>query len=246
MSRGNDSRLAGSIPLTYYYRVPMSKSDIYSQLFTMILKGEYPANSRLKETELASRFNVSRTPVREVIMQLARDGLVIVNPNRGAVVHPLTPDDVEEIYEIRASLELLALDFSVPRINLNDLRNIQRKLLNARENGDYRAATEIDQELHRCVVDSSEKKRLISIVNQMLRIMRNLRYLGFHDPDLLRRVTTEHLELIDALTRRDLSASKAILKDHLQNSKLSALRAIFEHPGDLYADHGENRSRGKT
>ena len=205
-----------------------TKEEMYSHLFNRILQGEYQNGTRLKEVEIAEEFGISRTPVREVLMQLAQDGLVEINPNKGATVHPLTPDDVEEIFELRKHLELLALEFSVHRINLNILQDIRKNITENLKKKDFQSAMTNDFDLHRYIVDSSNKRRLITMVNQLLRVMQKFRYMGFHNQELFERVNREHLELIEALSRRDLENSKKILAAHLDESKHATLRMIFE------------------
>jgi len=204
-----------------------SKNQIYSTIFTSIVEGNYKRNERLKEAQLAKDFGVSRTPIREVLQQLAQDGMVEIIPNRGAIVKPLTPDDIEEIYEIRKHLELLALDFAIHRLNLDRLSELKERITSIPEIDNFKEASESDRELHRYIIESSHKKRLINMVNQLLRLMQHFRYIGFHDPEITKRVTGEHLELIDALILRDLGKAKMLLADHLENSKKATLHFIF-------------------
>ena len=79
------------------------RSHLYAEILSKIISGEYPPGSRLVEEDLASEHDVSRTPVREVLFALERDGLVRRVKNQGAKVVAFTADDVEEIYEIRSS-----------------------------------------------------------------------------------------------------------------------------------------------
>lgn len=203
------------------------KEAMYDDLFMKILGGKYQEGDRLKEADLAEEFNISRTPVREVLKQLAADGLVHLLPNRGATVFPLTPDDIEEIYEIRKSLELLALSFSIDRISLNDLGKLRKRMVKIKSDGDYMEALSSDADLHSLLVESSGKRRLISMLRQLLHLMRKFRSIGFHEQELLNRVTTEHIDLIDALTTRDKKMAEEILSDHLERSKKSALKVMF-------------------
>ena len=189
---------------------------------------------RLKEAELAAEFGVSRTPIREVLQLLSQDGLTDILPNRGATVTSLTPDDIEEIYEIRKALELLALDFSISRMNLEDLKGLRGRILEDswRENSGAKpydrllSVAAIDQELHRFIVSSSGKQRIIDMVNRLLRIVQHIRFIGFGNAVLSKKVTQEHLGIIDALTLRDLNESQRLLADHLTKSKQAAIQVI--------------------
>jgi DNA-binding GntR family transcriptional regulator len=87
---------------------------ILDNLRTAILHGTMEAHSLVRQDEIAAAYGVSRMPVREAVRSLEAEGLVIARPNRGAFVAPLDPDDAAEIFDIRASLEALALRRSIP------------------------------------------------------------------------------------------------------------------------------------
>jgi DNA-binding GntR family transcriptional regulator len=212
-----------------------TKEDIYNLLFNRILNGTYSMGTRLKEADLAEEFGLSRTPVREILLQLSQDGIVEINPNRGATVQPLTPDDIEELFELRKHLELLALEFSIHKINLADLQKIKTSIIAVINSNDYEGSMEADSNLHRYIVESSNKRRLISMVNQLLRIMQKFRFMGFHKLELMHRVNNEHIELIDALLQRDGDKAADILSRHLDNSKYSTLQLIFDENIYIYS-----------
>src|ERR1700733_3003120 len=79
--------------------------EFYTDILGMIVQGGLPPGQRMIEEDLAREYRVSRTPIREVIFALERDGLVARAANRGAKVIAFTPDDVEQVYEIRKVLE---------------------------------------------------------------------------------------------------------------------------------------------
>ena len=83
-------------------------TPIYQQLINAIEKGDLRPGDRMLETELASRFGVSRTPIREAIRRLETDGLVVHKPRIGAVVRVLTQQEIVELYEMRIVLEATA------------------------------------------------------------------------------------------------------------------------------------------
>jgi DNA-binding GntR family transcriptional regulator len=95
--------------------------EIYSAMFDKIISGEYPTGAHLKQEDIAKEFNISRTPVRIVLQQLDQDGLLQFTPNKGAKVLPFSADEIEEIYEIRKSLELLCMDVSTPVLSIQKL-----------------------------------------------------------------------------------------------------------------------------
>ncbi len=210
--------------------MPTPKDSIYSILFERIVNGTYPKDSHLREANLAEEFGVSRTPIREVLMQLSQDGIVALIPNRGVTVSPLTADDVEEMYAIRKQLEILALDFTVPHVSLEPLRDLKRRLSSLKGTEDAEEAMQIDRAIHQYLLESSRKRRLITMTNQLLRPMQSFRSIGFQDTAVFARVNSEHSELIDAITERNIERAKAVLCEHLENSKRATIAFLFQHP----------------
>ncbi len=213
-----------------------TKESIYRILFEKIVKGTYPKGMRLKEAELAAEFGVSRTPVREVLQLLVQDGLIKILPNRGATVTSITPGDIEEIYEIRKALELLALDSSISNLNLDDLKVLKHKILRGAHRSEAPGeddswllkVAETDQELHKFIVHNSGKERIIEMVNKLLHIIQHIRYIGFGHAVLSDRVAREHLAIIDALMLRDLERAKELLAEHLTKSGQAAIQVLFD------------------
>jgi DNA-binding GntR family transcriptional regulator len=200
--------------------------DIYATLFDRIIGGAYPAGARLKEEQLGAEFEVSRTPVREALRMLAQDGLVEILPRRSAVVLGFTVDDVEEIYDIRASLEIQALRSAAANVSIQKLKDLRARLLEVSVTSDYHAHQAVDAELHNTLIEASGKKRLARILRQMFRLIQQFRELGFRDPALQAAALQAHLGLVDALVVRDLAEAERVLAGHIEASKRNAISLI--------------------
>lgn len=201
-------------------------TDVYATLFDRIVSGELEAGARLKEIALSEEFGISRTPVRDALRQLANDGLAEIVPAQGARVVGFSADDVEDVYDIRMALELLALDLGGEALRLQPLTALREEIQRADKENDLQAHIEIDARLHRYVVESTGRRYLLHVYDEMGRLMQRFRHLGFRDDAVLKRATTEHAELIDALLVRDIAAARRILEAHIRNSKLSALAQL--------------------
>lgn len=199
---------------------------MYTELFERIISGRCLPGSRLKEEALAEEFHLSRTPVREVLRQLEKDGLVRLVPHRGAVVVPFTADDIEDIYEIRRVLELLALDVSASSMSLQKLGELRSLIQDSVNSNDYRRHTEVDAIFHDYIIKSGRRRYLTSMLEQMLRLIQRFRELGFKDKNVRRNAVQEHLDIIDALYVRDITSAKKILSEHIQHSKTRALAQL--------------------
>ena len=210
-------------------------SELYAALLGKIISGEYAPGDRLVEAELAAAHGVSRTPVREVLLALTKDGLVDRIRNRGARVASFTPDDVEGIYEIRKALEVLSLRTAVRTLRLSDLIELERKLdaLNhgdpAKDNRWNQRQAEADVELHRLIISHSGNRRLIAYLDHISLLIHSLRLLGYRNGNHAQRAGIEHAAIVRALLRRDSEMSQRLLADHIEISKRNALDLFFRH-----------------
>lgn len=197
--------------------------DIYSILFDRILKGYYPPDTKLKEEDLAEEFKVSRTPIREILSQLAQDGLVDKVPKKGTRVIGFSVDDVEEIYEIRKSLEVQALRYSAPYLSIQGLKEIREQIIALQNIEDFKAHEQVDSKLHNYFIQGSKKMRLIRMLDQLYRLIQHFRELGYRRPETRDMASRAHLKLVDALILRDIDAAVEILKNHIEESKNNAI-----------------------
>ena len=202
--------------------------EIYSALFDKIISGEYPTGSKLNQEDIAREFNISRTPMRIVLQQLDQDGLIRLTPNKGAKVLPFTADEIDEIYEIRKSLELLCLDISAPVLSMHKLLGLKKEIIENFNSEDVELLTEMDVRLHSYIIESAGKKRLISMLNQLFRLLQKFRNLGFAKKELKEPTLKEHIQIIDALAMRNTDQAKDLMRIHIENSKIRALSQLYK------------------
>jgi len=193
--------------------------DVYSILFNKIISGELPEGTRLKEESIATEYNVSRTPVRAVLQQLEQDGLIQIEPNKGARVLPFSADEIEEIYEIRKALELVCLDIAGASLSMHRLLELKKEILNLGSNNDVNYLTMLDYRLHSFIITSTGKKRLIDMLEQLSRLIQSFRGLGFTKKESTESAIREHLEIINALTKRDLFKAKDPVETKYKTAK---------------------------
>jgi len=98
---------------------------VYEELKTQILTGKIIPGTRLMEIELAENMGVSRTPIREAIRKLEKEGLVIIEPRKGAYASQISTEDMVAILEVRQNMEGLAAHFAAARINSDELENLR-------------------------------------------------------------------------------------------------------------------------
>lgn len=199
---------------------------VYNTLFDRIVTGQYPTEMRLQEEKLAEEFGISRTPVRDILRLLEQDGLVHRERHCGVQVVPFTADDVEEVYDIRKALELLAIDCAVAKVNLQQLRDLRVRVAALANNPDVTQHVELDQAIHGYIVEACRRPRLSSALNQQLRLMRHFRYMGFKNAGVIERTTREHGVLLDALLARCADEAKAAMAAHLEDAKRQVLSSL--------------------
>ncbi len=198
-------------------------SDIALRLRTAILHGYFGPDERLREEALAKSMGVSRGPIREALTQLEREGLVVIQRNRGTFVARLTREDAEEIYSLRRVLERLAVQRAIvcaTPAQFDAMQRIVDTMTAYIERGiTEQEAAELDVQFHEILYQASDHTRLydcwVNLRRQIhiLLLSRNVANADF-------RVITgsTHQEILDALRDRDEPRAIAITEDHLRGS----------------------------
>lgn len=193
-----------------------------------ILKGELKGGQQLIQADIAEQFGMSRIPVREALKQLEAEGLVKLNPNKGAIITELSADEVQEIYEIRAFLETGAIELSIMNLTAEDL-NRAEEILKAIDNApDVNKWLELNWEFHSCLYSPANRPRLLSIINNLhinvARYMRiYLELMNFED-----KSQEEHYKIISACRERNPKEAVAIIKQHLENASVTLVSYLNE------------------
>lgn len=184
-----------------------------------ILNGELTPGSRLVQAELAAMLDVSTTPVREALRDLATEGLVQFDPHRGAIVAELSEEDVKDIYQIRILLEPLAMRQAVPKVSdalIARLRKLHQTMLDEPHSADW---VDRNRVFHMAVYETEASPRLAGIIRNLQDA--SVMYIGAslkHRPSLREQANHGHAEILDALERRDPEAAVRALIEHLRTS----------------------------
>ncbi len=192
---------------------------VRSVLRRAILNGELGSGSRLVQAELAAMLDVSTTPVREALRDLATEGLVQFDPHRGAIVSELSAEDVHDIYEIRRVLEPLAMRQAVPNVSdalLARLRKLHQGMLDEPHSVDW---VDRNRVFHMAVYETAASPRLAAIIRNLQDA--SVMYIGAslkHKPGLREDANHGHAEILDALEKRDIEAAVKALDEHLRTS----------------------------
>ncbi|GID30327.1 GntR family transcriptional regulator [Paractinoplanes brasiliensis] len=221
--------------------------DVYGELRTAILRGEYAPRQRLIENELTERYATSRFVLRNVLTRLQTEGLIEIQPNRGARVREITVPEAIEITEIRRAIEGLVAARAAEQITDEEiicLRELGRSMQAAVRAADVLRYSELNAQLHgtvRSIARHNSATRIIEQLNgQMVRHQFRLSLVPGRPSVSL----PEHLEIIEAVCSRDPDAAERSMRVHL-DSVLDALKALAgTTPAAEPASHGEPTGRG--
>lgn len=215
---------------------PNLSENVYEAIKRKLGAGELEPGVKIKEEQLAKELGVSRTPVREALNKLEREGLVEIIPRYGTFVANLSPKDVEDIYEVRGELEGLAIRLCFSKLDeekrkefyekLSEIADLLVKCESYVEEGDYEPFIEADISFHDFIVKSSENSRLIQIMNNLNAQIQLGRMESFSVPGRAERSLKEHEEIMNAMLQGEVNKTEKLIKKHCMNIKENVLRFL--------------------
>ena len=203
-----------------------------------IINGTFAPGERLMEIQMADEMGVSRTPVREAIRKLEMEGFVVMIPRRGTYVSNMSIKDINDVYEIRISLDTLAAGLAAERISDEELEELQRLLVKvgaAIEKNDMAKVVEADIEFHDVLYKASRNERLRNIINNLREQITVIRGVSMRYPGRLKDTQDEHRRLVECISARNVEKSQEMARIHLENAEKTLMAAMSERMdgGDL-------------
>ncbi len=194
-------------------RVPL-RDEVYRRLLEHISRGNLPPGSRIKDTEMASRLGVSRTPIREALLRLAREGVLDADMGRGFSIKRLDAAEMRETGAILSNLEGLALELSdeVPAERLVRLAAIDRELAGVRSEPER--CVDLDEQWHRTLLQGCPNERLLSLISTLWQVPRRYMRAYLRDAGRLSLSTQHHAGIIEALRRNDRETAARRFNHH--------------------------------
>jgi DNA-binding GntR family transcriptional regulator len=204
---------------------------VFENIRQAIVKGIFAPGERLMEIQLADDLGVSRTPVREAIRKLELEGFVVMIPRRGTYVANLSIKDINDVYEIRISLDVLAAGLAAERIEPEELEELNRLLLEiseAAKTGPMEKIVKLDTAFHDVLYKASRNDRLRNIINNLREQITGIRGTSMRYPGRLADTLEEHRALVDSIAARDSERAQAAARIHLENAEHTLLKAMAE------------------
>jgi len=209
---------------------------VYQQLQDAILSGRLEPGTYLRERELADKFGVSRTPIREALRQLERDGQVRLTPHVGAEVREVSLQDLFEVLEMRRCLEPHAASIAATRMT----PEVEAKLAALRKAFEEAAEPQLaptvirrliaaDHRLHSQILNMAGNRRIAQAITGLRLSIQRYRYFGISHR--FQRNAQEHLDIIAAMLGRDPAAAEAAMARHLDQFTEDMRRLLMPGPG---------------
>jgi len=201
----------------------------YEVLKKAIITGEIPAGERIVETDYADRLHISRTPLREALRKLERDGLVEYVMRRGVVVRAFTIEDVREIYTIRNALEMLTLPAIIENATAEDIQSLRDKLAEMdklQEKDDVEGLSPLARDFHWQLTSICKQKRILRVIEGQDEYIRRFSAMSIRQEERRTAAHEEHHLLVDYVEARDLAKFTELTRRHIERSMENCLAAL--------------------
>lgn len=207
---------------------------VYDQLRHEILRCTLKPGAELSEAELAARFKVSKTPVREALAALRLDGLIRTFPRRGYQVAPVTLGDINSLFDVRTIIEIGAAELAAKRITDSDLAELKRLAEASYEPGTERTLSyfiNANRDFHLAIARASGNARLVSVLERQIDELERFFWLGATLRDVNTETNKEHHQIVEVLAKRDPDAARAIMIQHNNATRQGLLQALAQNSG---------------
>lgn len=212
--------------------------DIYNQLKREILEGKIPFGERIRESSIAEKFKLSRTPVREAIRRLAADGLVIISPNKGATVRTFSKEDIINIYNVRSVIEgyacmLAAQNATEPYLKiLEDSIRQGEAALQEFKNGSHNEAIyhllESNQVFHETIAEMTGNTEIPRVLDSTSTLPMMFHGYYWFDDKGMETSVDHHKDILDAFEKHDYLQAKSLMEIHILHGRDNVIKNLTE------------------
>lgn len=197
-------------------RVQTVRDQIADQLRSDLISGNFKPGERLREEDMAERFGVSRGPIRDVLLQLTKEGLLVSRRNAGVMVNQLPSPALQKLMiDLRLKIEVFAVQKVTGKLSdeeISDLYAMLDALGDALKTEDFTRATEVDLAFHRFIIEKAGGEDLVNTWIPIVMRMR-MNYQRISTPE---QSIAEHKAIVDALRDSDSKAASAALKANIR------------------------------
>ncbi len=215
-------------------------ATVAGQLRERIIQGEFPPGTRLNERTLCDLLGVSRTPLREAFRVLAAEGLVQIEPNRGAQVVALSEANIREAFEVIGGLEAMSCRLACERATdqeIAEIRALTYEMMASHARHDLPTYFRTNREIHERISLAAHNSLLKQLYDAQNARIQNLRFVSNENRQKWDLAMREHIEMAEALDARDADRLAGIMRQHLQRKCEAALKTLAQPPAAA-ADSG--------
>jgi len=207
------------------------REKILETIRDAITSGSLKPGEKVAEPELAERFGISRTPIREAFRQLESEGYLTVIPRKGAVVVSFSSKEIEEFYAIKSILEGYAAHQACKNLTekeIDKLAAINEKLRQLADEGEIKQFFKIHNDFHELFRKAADNSKLDELINGLVSKFQRLRYESLAKPGRMKISVQEHIKIIEAFRARDAESAEQVV------------RKSAEYGGRVLMDGGES------
>jgi len=219
--------------LTELGKIAQRKSlgqHVFENLKSAIVKGDLSPGDRLIENQLAESLGISRTPVREAIHKLEREGFLRKKPGGGYSVLGLSRDDVIETFGIRSVLESYAARLAAQKHRKQTLKPLEKKIgafQKQLDAGEFESLPDINTEFHDLLYGLSQSPRLIKMINDLRDQIFRFRQIILKDADLAKVSNQDHKDMLKRIRQGDEEGVERLVREHIMRGQQAVL-AVFD------------------
>lgn len=209
------------------------REKVYATVRNNVLTGLIAPGERIVEARIAREINTSRTPVREALHMLEREGLLEVIPRVGYQVRAIHRDEMEELCEIRIVNETLAAQWAIDRITPKELKALEENLKKAEagvSEGNTETFVEDDSRFHEILSRASNSRRLFELCQFLRRYMLRYRMETLYDNETARKAISGHRAILESIKSKDKQGVALAMRKHLEWVKMDIIQKVFNTP----------------
>lgn len=195
---------------------------VYRELMKRILNGDYQTGERMREEQICNDLGVSRTPVRESLIRLVREGILEQRPRCGCVVRQLPEKEINDLLECRKILECLILHKYFDKLDMGKVKKLEQSLVLAQKKSNDKLREEllhIDEALHDIIIESCDNSFLSGEVEKLKLLCRPYRVVRCAEEENISAIIAERSEIIKAILSGNLPKSEKLLASHFDRSR---------------------------
>jgi DNA-binding GntR family transcriptional regulator len=191
--------------------------QVAQELRRRILAGQYPQGVKLQQEQIAAELGVSRSPVREALGQLEAEGLVVLTPQKGAQVSPISRDEIAEHFELRGLLEPHLLSLSIPAMTEADFKRAAAIIAEMSRIGDD-GWSEANWRLHEALYEAAARPAILKLLRRTHETIGRYLRMQLVATDGRAEAHREHKLILEACRQRDVERAVALLREHLDRA----------------------------